>query len=128
MYCTKRQNALWLVHSNFLRVPQLFLAAGQKAAWQVCHCNSLKTVYKPIVRGIFPLSTCNAASSSTPPPPPSAQQGRSQDAYQEDLIKLTIADLSFYYGVVKRQIILYQHPLTGLYPETSRDKEGAMHK
>ena len=26
---------------------------------------------------------------------------------------------------VKRQIILYQNPFTGLYPETSRDKEVA---
>ena len=80
------------------------------------------------LQGGIPVLSNAASSSTPPPPPPSAQQGRSQDAYQEDLIKLTIADLSFYYGVVKRQIILYQHPLTGLYPETSRDKEGAMNK
>ena len=48
---------------------------------------------------------CNAASSSTPPPPPSAQPGKTPDQYQEELIKLAIADLSFYYGVGERSSV-----------------------
>ena len=38
----------------------------------------------------------SSVSSSTPPP---AQLGKNHDQYQDELIKLTIADLSFYYGI-----------------------------
>ncbi len=58
-------------------------------------------------RSVFGPPSLSSTSSSTPLPVAAAaafSNQKSVDAYQEELIKLAIADLSFYYGVGKEDV------------------------